>query len=75
MECNNYGLCSAFAAVTFHLSCDFLTGVLVHLDAKIYQQDETYASEHRLNGAGHGECVIAAVCQDRYKEYAQEVLG
>jgi hypothetical protein len=35
----------ALAAITFHLSGDFLTGVLVHLDAEIYQKDETYSSQ------------------------------
>lgn len=38
----------SFAAVTLYLGHDLLTGVLVHLDAKIYQQNETYASKHRF---------------------------
>ena len=75
MERNNYGLCSALAAVTLHLSGDFLTGVLVHLDAEIYQKDKTDSSQYRLHCTGKCKCVITAVCQYRYEEYAQEVLG
>ena len=35
---------SQHTAVAIHLGLDLLTGVLVHLDAEVDQQDETYAS-------------------------------
>ena len=75
MECNNYGLCSALAAVTFYLNGNFLTGVLVHLDAEIYQKDETDSSQYGLHCSGKCKCVIASVGKYRYEKYAQKVLG